>query len=217
MLKKFFTICFCIFWSVLIFTPCNLNAQMHSSVSLESQVYYILEQAELRGLITVLSGTRPYTRSVVIAKINEILSNSNSKRLGGTEREILKQYLESLSKPKPGMDWKNGMFSAKTDTGIEDISFSANIGVTADIEGSLGAYANGFYYGAEAWFGVTANGDLGNYFSYQLIFMGGLVRAPRIFLGKYNTYYEGYDGYDGWRPEEYANQEIDVYSEPLTH
>ena len=40
------------------------------------------------------------------------------------------------------------------------------------------------------------------------------MKAPRQYLGKYNTYYEGfYKGYDS----EYQNQVIDVYSEPLTH
>ncbi|MDR0553491.1 MAG: hypothetical protein LBG76_01645, partial [Treponema sp.] len=52
-----------------------LCAQTHVSVPLESEVYYILEQAEARGLCGALSGVKPYPRSVVIAAIREILAS----------------------------------------------------------------------------------------------------------------------------------------------
>jgi hypothetical protein len=66
----------------------TLWGQTHTSVSLENQVYYILEQAETRGLCRPLSGVRPYTRGVIIAAMNEILQSDSAKRRQ-PEREIL--------------------------------------------------------------------------------------------------------------------------------
>jgi hypothetical protein len=210
--KKLAAMCLCIFF----YTP--LFAQVHSSVSLENQVYYILEQAELRGLCTALPGIRPYTRSVVVGKINEILNSENiTKRLGVTEREILNNYLNTFSRPKIGIDWQRGSFFSETVAGSKNTPLSINIAVTADIEGSTGIYLqDDNYYGMELWLGLCLNGDLGRNFSYGFVFEGGLMRAPRNFLGKYNTYYEGFP-YDEKSNSEFAFRRTEVYSEPLTH
>ena len=197
--------------------PFALNAQTHSSVNLENQVYYILEQAEIRGLISPLSGSRPYTQSIVIRKINEILNAGGSKRLSETEQDILNQYLETFSKPKPGIDWQKGNYSLQTNIGADEIPISANIGVSADIEGSAGFYPGNNYFGTEIWLCLLVNGDIGNNFSYEFNFWAGLVRAPRLYLGKYNTYYEGFTAAGGYNPDEFKNDEIHVYGEPLTH
>ncbi|MDR0472838.1 MAG: hypothetical protein LBH43_04095 [Treponema sp.] len=180
-------------------------------------MYYILEQAELRGLCSPLSGVRPYTRNVVIGKINEILNSENTKRLGATEREILNNYLGTFSRPKTGINWQRGAFFSETAMGSKNIPLSMGIGVTADIEGSTGIYLqDGNQYGMELWLGLWLNGDLGHNLSYEFIFEGGLMRIPRNFLGKYNTYYEGFP-YDDETDSAYAYRIIDVYSEPLTH
>jgi len=194
----------------------SLFAQTHSSVTLENHVYYILEQAEIRGLCTPLPGTRPYTQNVVIEKINEILNSENSRRrLGDTEREILNQYLEKFSKPVSGFDWQRGGFYGEAAVGEKESIISANIGIFAEMEGSSGSYSdNGYYYGTEIWAGLFLNGDLGRFVSYNFIYEGGLMKAPRKFLGVYNTYYSGFDNDND---PEFQNRPIDVYSEPLTH
>ena len=83
---------------LLVFLYFPLFPQTHTSVPLGNQIYYILEQAEIRGLCSPLPGTRPYTRSVVISAINEILDSPDTKKLTTVEREILEQYLEKYSK-----------------------------------------------------------------------------------------------------------------------
>jgi len=220
MFKRIFALCLYMILGSLI-APL-LDAQTHTSIPLESHVYYILEQAEIRGLITPLPGTRPYIRSVVVRKINEILNNDDTGRLASArisdkEKTILNQYLESFAKPDPGLNWKKGMLSMETEAGADNVSFSANIGLTGDIGGSLNLSAEDFYYGAEIWLGGFINGDLGKSFSYEFSFMGGLVRAPRLELGEYNTYYEGFTAQEGWSPDEFIDEKIKVHSEPLTH
>ncbi|WP_461251610.1 hypothetical protein [Treponema sp. R8-4-B8] len=205
-------ICLCAFFRFPLF------AQNHNSISLENQVYYILEQAEIKGLCKPLSGIKPYTRSIVITAIEEILNSQKAEKLRKHEIEILEQYLAVFSKPKNGMDWRRGAWHGETEIGKDDIELSANIGVSADIEGSAGFYYDDQYngnYGTDTWIQVYLNGDFGSHVSYNLSFEGGLIIVPRESLGKYHTYYENFN--DGKDLTEYKDEEIDVYSEPLTH
>jgi hypothetical protein len=195
----------------------SLFAQNHVSVHLEDQIYHILEQAETRGLCAPLSGSRPYTQSVIIAAINDILSSEYSQKLKKTEREILNEYLEKFSKPKTGLDWRRGAWYGETAANKSAPLVSGNIGVTADIQGSSGIYSSEErYFGTEIWLGVYVNGDLGRNVSFEFIYQGGLISAPRKSLGTYNTYYKGFPKEDATNSE-YANREIDIFSEPLTH
>jgi hypothetical protein len=205
-----------------VFLGASLWGQTHTSVSLENQVYYILEQAEARGLCRPLSGVRPYTQGVITSAINEIL-HSDSAKLKKPERDILEQYLAKWEKPKTGIDWRRGAWYGEAALGKNDAAVSANAGLSADIEGSSGLYSSfkDRYFGTEVWMRAFVNGDLGLNFSYDISAEGGLVRVPRDSLGTYNTYYKGFiynaDDVNDIRNEEFKNQQIDIYGEPLTH
>jgi len=214
-LKLLFVICF-----LEAFSFISVFSQTHTSVSLDSQVYYVLEQAEIRGLCSPLSGARPYTKSVVITAINEILNSDNSKKLNATERKILEQYQDMFAKPITGIDWQRGAWYNETSIGKTDTLISGNIGVSADIEGSTGLYPsfNEYYFGMELWLQAYLNGDIGRNVSYGFSAEGGLMQVPRKELGKGNTYYSTFystveDDPDG----QYVNRTTTVYSEPLTH
>jgi hypothetical protein len=201
---------FCL--SFLLLLP--LTAQTHTSVPLDNQIYLILEHAEARGLCSPLSGVRPYTQSVIVRAINEILDSDARRGLNATEREILEQYLARFSRPTPGVDLQRGAFYGEASLG-EDNIISLNVGVSADIQGSAGIYSTGNqYWGTEIWAEVFVSGDLGGNFSYGFDFVGGLVRVPRRFLGQYNTYYATFENVEG---SEFINELIDVHSTPLTH
>jgi hypothetical protein len=194
----------------------SVFSQTHTAVNLDSQVYHILEQAEIRGLCSPLSGARPYTQSVVITAINEILDSDDSKKINAVEREILEQCRDRLAKPKTGIDWQRGAWYNETSLGKDNVLLSANVGVGADIEGSAGLYPSleEYHLGAEVWLQVYLNGDIGSNVSYGFTAEGGLMKIPRKFIGNGNTYYAGFiDDPDG----EYVNQTTYVYSEPLAH
>jgi len=198
------------------FSCAPVFSQTHTSVNLDNQVYHVLEQAEIRGLCSPLSGARPYTQSVVIAAINEILSSDNADKFNAVEREILEQYRDSFSKPKTGMDWRRGAWYNETSVGKNDTLISGNIGVGANIEGSAGFYPSfgEQHLGAEIWLQAYLNGDIGRNVSYGFSAEGGLMKIPRKEIGNGNTYYYGFeDDPDG----EFVNQITTVYSEPLAH
>jgi hypothetical protein len=192
----------------------SLFAQMHVSVSLDNQVYYILEQAQIRGLCAPLSGVKPYSQSVVVSAIDEILNSDKAEKLSQAERSILEQYLEKFAKPKLGIDLMRGSYYGETVLGENGIPLSAGIRAGAEIEASNGNYllSGESFFGYEVWLSMLVNGDIGRNVSYELSAEGGLMKVPRQHLGKYNTYYEGFKN-NG----EFQNREIDIYSEPLTH
>jgi hypothetical protein len=199
---------------LLVFLYVPLFAQTFVSVPLESEVYYILEQAEIKGLCAPLPGIRPYTQYTIITAINEILNAESANKLNGVEREILEQYLGKFSKPKKGLDWLRGMYHAETAVGKKETLLSLNLGANLSMEGSTGLYPafDENYFGTEIWLRFFLNGDIGSHISWEFSGEGGLMIAPRKYLGTYNTYYEGFVDHG-----EYRNQLIDVYSEPLTH
>jgi hypothetical protein len=201
---------------LLVFFCASMAAQTYVSVPLEDQVYYILEQAEIKGLCAPLSGVRPYTQYTIITAVNEILNTENAKKLNGTEREILEQYLGKFAKPKNGIDWQSGKYHSETALGKNDTLLSLNVGTNLTMEGSSGLYTaiNEKSFGTEVWLRFYLNGDMGTHVSWEFSGEGGLFKVPRRYMGTYNTYYKGFvDHKDG----QYVNQIIDVYSEPLTH
>jgi len=208
-LKLFFIVCYL---GAFSFVP--VFSQTHTSVNLDNQVYYVLEQAEMRGLCSPLSGARPYTQSVVLSAINEILNSDTSIKLSAVEREILEQYLDKFAKPNKGIDWQKGTWYNEASLGKNNMPLSANIGVSANIEGSTGLYPSfkEYHFGEEVWLQAYVNGDISRYISYELSAEGGLMTAPRKFLGYGNTYYAGFS-----RDTEYKNQVTTVFSEPLTY
>jgi len=191
-----------------------LAAQTHTSVSLNNQIYYILEQAQLRGLCSPLSGARPYTQNAIMSAINEILNSENSSNINPAEREILKQYLSNFTRQNTGIDWNRGAFYGESTIG-GDFTVSLNAGLSADIQGSAGFYFDENYFGVDIWVQAYLNGDLGDNFSYSLSAGGGLIRVPRHLLGDdYNIYYEDFIFTD---ESEFQNALIKTFSQPLTH
>jgi len=210
--------CLLVLISILVYAP-TLAAQSHITVPLDDRIYYIIEQAQLRGFCQPLSGARPYTKNVLSSAIREILSSDNNEKLTNTERQILEQYLSDYSKPDTGIDWFKGRYHGEVTLG-SNFLITADIGLHADTQWSVGFYSEDIYYGTDTWIQAYLNGDIGNNFSYTFIAEGGLIRAPSLQLGEYNTYYEGFKGKAGQlgKPEkEYQNNLIKAYSSPLTH
>jgi len=170
----------------------------------------------MRGLISPLSGVRPYTRSVVIGAINELLSSRNAGRLRPTERQILEDYLARFARPQPGTDLRRGTFYAEGTVGEREmpLTLNVNVGMEFDFSSSFIPAFGETHTGMEFWVQVDVSGDIGRHASFGFYNQGGLIRQPRRFLGWYNTYYEDFENRPG---SEFQNRLIRVYSEPLTH
>ncbi|MDR0378072.1 MAG: hypothetical protein LBH70_09800, partial [Spirochaetaceae bacterium] len=174
--------------------PAALAAQRHVSAPLDSSVYYILEQAQLRGLCAPRGGAKPYSRDAVLSAISEILGNENAGRgaLNEGERRILYEARAAYRAPDEGLDWQRGAFYTAGEVGKNDTHISNDIGVRAESLVS-GGFGDGFSWGTDTRITGFILGDLGDGFSYGFTFAGALLRAPRErHNNDYHSYYEGF-------------------------
>jgi hypothetical protein len=200
----------------VLFTGLNSFGQNYGSVGLDDEICYILEQCETRGLCSPLPPVRPWTRGLVLARIDEVLANAGGKALGDTERQILEYHRGRLGDVKPGLDLFNGSYSASTEIGRTGVEISGTVDLGLDIEASAGLYSGDeSHYGMDLWANASLAGDIGRHVSYGFSFSGGIIRVPREKLGTYHIYYDGYT--NPTSGDEYFDREIDSFSQPLTH
>ncbi|MDR1900927.1 MAG: hypothetical protein LBQ88_01405 [Treponema sp.] len=197
---------------LLVLCSAFLFAQSHVSVPVNDPVYYILDLAQLRGLCNPLPKVKPYSRSVVLSAVQEILSSEG--RLGDTERQVLESAQKKYKKAESGLDWQRGAWRFDTQIRNTGVKFAGDIGV--GLESLSGAGINlsggGSEWGTNSWISAYTNGDIGGHFSWGFTVSGGLLRAPRSEqLGDYNTYYPGFvDQGDN------QNRQIKTYGQPLS-
>lgn len=209
-MKKHLIILLCLIFSATLF------AQQHTSVPLTDPVYYVIEQAELKGLCSPQGTAKPYSQQkikTIIYEIFETDSNLPKSVLTDTEKKILQNVLDSFEKEE-GIDWLTGEyhFEKETPSGF-GITFDA--GAYWESIGSVGVIAENqeFVWGTDNWGSVYLTGDMGNNFSWNITGSAGIVAAPRDELGKKRPYW-GHDG-DTVEESKVPNEEYTVYSEPL--
>jgi hypothetical protein len=202
------------FFVLLIAAGLSLSAQSHVSVPLDDPIYYVLEQAQLRGLCPPLPEVKPYSRAVILSAVKEILASEAGypRALNEKERRIVENAKAKLEKADRGFNWQRGLYhfdapSRKTGNSL----FSGDIGVGLEVLFGGGAYLQDkdFTWGTDSWIYAYTNGDIGENFSYGFKISGGGIRAPRTLLGEGVTYYEGFTGYGS-----YVNRDVPVYSSP---
>ncbi|MDR1784995.1 MAG: hypothetical protein LBR23_00800 [Spirochaetaceae bacterium] len=200
---------------LVVFLFCSigftLSSQSHISVPLGRTIYFLLENAQARGLCKPLPGAKPYSRAVILRAIDEILESQGGKApLSDDERQTFQKERAMYALPqKTGVDWGRGGFYTETTGKIRfslDITASWESLISEAIEGQDGD----FDWGTDNWGTVKFQGDMGEDFSYSLQGGGGMMRAPRKQLGPYDTYYKDY--IDSGAA---VNQEITSYSQPL--
>jgi hypothetical protein len=190
----------------------SLFAQNHISVPVGHAVYYILEQAETRGLCPPLPSVKPYTRAKIVEVIDTILA-AEPKRLGGlseAEKKILENTRAEFTRGAAGFDPKKGMYRFQME-GTKNVRFSGDFGISLESLNSGALYMEGKkkYLGTDTWVTLFFRGDIGEQFSYNMDLSGGIMRAERVVLGKYDTYAS-----ELTRPE-YENTRVTTMSQPL--
>jgi hypothetical protein len=197
-----------------------LYAQTHVSVPLNHTVYYLLEQAETRGLCPPLPAVKPYTRGKILEVINEILA-AEPKRFGGltdSERAILENIREEFIDGRSGLRLRRGLYRFDSE-GKNDIRVTTDVGINMETLNSGARYTEQemTYSGTDTWGTFFIRGDVGEHFSYDVDFSAGIMKAQRVFVGTYDTYATElhYETNKAFPPEEYYNRRVDTYSQPL--
>jgi hypothetical protein len=194
----------------------SLPAQTYASVPVDSAVYRILENAEMRGLCAPLNGVKPYSRAVVLAAITAILNaDIRFGALTEAERGILEDAQIRYGDTPQGLDWSRGAYHVEG--AVSGARTSMDVGVMTDLtlSGALSLPGKTVSWGGEFWIGGYINGDIGSHFSYGFTFSGAFLRSQRAVLGYYNTYSKDFGTTAG--EGSYQNEVITVYSQPLSY
>jgi len=199
----------CLFGNSLLF------AQLHVSVPVSHSVYYILDQAEMRGLCAPLPAVKPYTRSRIIEAINEILA-AEPRRFGtlsDSERKMLDDVRGEFTKIEAGLDPWKGMYRIETE-GKKGVRFSGDIGIAMDSLNSGAYYQEDkkTYLGTDTWGTLFFKGDVGEQFSFVVDFSAGIMKAHRGVLGTGDSYATELAEEEAERG--YVNRELTIYSQP---
>ena len=207
----------CLLLSIALILP--LAAQSHTAVPLSDPIYYVIEQAQLKGLCPVLSEAKPYSQHKIKGIINTILSAEAElpwSALSSSEKAILQQTLASFEKEE-GWNWLTGETYQEhtTKSGIT-MTFNAGASWQSVASGSYEFQEKDFEWGTDNWGVAFVGGDMGSFFSWNFSAGGGLMKAPRKELGTAYTFYEGFENKDIDPARKDQNKEYIVFSEPTT-
>lgn len=207
----------CLLLSIALILP--LAAQSHTAVPLDDPIYYVIEQAQLKGLCPVLSEAKPYSQHKIKGIINTILSAEAElpwSALSSSEKAILQQTLASFEKEE-GWNWLTGETYQEhtTKSGIT-MTFNAGASWQSVASGSYEFQEKDFEWGTDNWGVAFVGGDMGSFFSWNFSAGGGLMKAPRKELGTAYTFYEGFENKEIDPARKDQNKEYIVFSEPTT-
>lgn len=170
----------------LIFFTLGVFAQQNLSVPLNDNVYFLLENASLRGILPTLPAAKPYTLSFVLDNLNTILS---SDKLSEAEKEIIIKSYDRLAQNIPQKWYETGYYTNKFD---ENVKLPIMVGFTWTSEASINCNDPDFSH--EHWADVYMKGDITKYFSYNFNLGGSLMDLSTKSYAP-NTYLKTWDGY----------------------
>lgn len=170
----------------LIFLSLGVFAQQNLSVPLNDNVYFLLENASLRGILPTLPAAKPYTLSFVLDNLNTVLA---SDKLSVIEREVFIKTYDRLAQNTPQKWYRTGYYTNKFD---ENVKLPITAGFTWTSEASINCNNPDFSH--EHWADVYIKGDITKYFSYNFNIGGSLMDLSTKSYAP-NTYQKTWDGF----------------------
>lgn len=164
-----------VFVFLSVFLLCVLNSafsQSHITVPLENDVYYLIDNALLRGLCAMPPSAKPWSETVIKQLLNEILASS---KLSSAEHDVIYNVLAQFER-KPGFSLQSGSFYAEKVLKDESkLSFEAG----ATVENTMSIdFVNPSSISDYLIPGIYIAGDIGRNFSYNFIGRGELLYIP---------------------------------------
>lgn len=170
----------------LIFLSLGVFAQQNLSVPLNDNVYFLLENASLRGILPTLPAAKPYTLSFVLDNLNTVLA---SDKLSEIEKEVFIKTYNRLAQNTPQKWYRTGYYTNKFD---ENVKLPITAGFTWTSEASINCNDPDFSH--EHWADVYIKGDITKYFSYNFNIGGSLMDLSKSAFPN-NSYVKNFDGY----------------------
>lgn len=170
----------------LIFLTLGVFAQQNLSVPLNDNVYFLLENASLRGILPTLPAAKPYTLSFVLDNLNTVLA---SDKLSEIEKEVFIKTYDRLAQNTSQKWYETGYYTNKFD---ENVKLPITAGFTWTSEASINCNNPDFSH--EHWADVYIKGDITKYFSYNFNIGGSLMDLSTKSYAP-NTYQKTWDGF----------------------
>ncbi|MGP1586953.1 MAG: hypothetical protein ACTTHG_01270 [Treponemataceae bacterium] len=162
-------------------------SQMQLSVQVNDNVYQLLENAHLRGIIPVLPANKPYTREFTVAKLNEILDS------GKLKPEEIETYLMARERinPKEAQPWYiTGYYTNRFEEKNKDFPITAGI----RWESNANLNCNSPYLSNQHWLELYIEGGIKEHFSYKINGSGGVIFLKKDSFAP-NSFTKSWDGF----------------------
>ena len=169
----------------LIFLSVGLFAQQNLSVPLTDDVYFLLENASLRGILPTLPAAKPYTLSFVLDNLNKVLESDD---LSDSERIVFSKTYERLLQNEQKKWYETGYYTNRFD---ENVKLPITAGFTFSSLESINF--NNPDLSQEYWGDIYIKGDITDYFSYNFNFGGSFIDLAYNSFPD-NTYTKSWDG-----------------------
>ncbi len=164
-----------VFSALLFAGVIGAKAQTNLSVPLSDPVYDILEIAQIKGMCSALTASKPYTEKKIVAVIDEILSNE-SIDLSEKEIEVLTGYRDKYI----AKEQKNNVLHVTLATKNGNQPFSFNYDLSLETSLSTGFYNESKMSSTafEIIPTVDLYGDITRYLSYRLNVFMDFTKMP---------------------------------------
>ncbi len=196
-----------ILFLALVFFCGILYAQTNVTVSLDNDVYVLLQNMELRGYCSALSPVKPYTEKYIVERLEEaaeyLEENTYEEELTA-QKKIIAEYLERFEHEE-GLKLAALSFRKEGDVFGVPVSIEINDNFNAELSGGLYNESDNNSFAFNIYNVVDFSGDLGEHISWRNQTFLGAARVPLKKIGEYKIGY--------WYSSTY-NQPSDFENEP---
>ena len=179
-----------LFVAIVLFSALPLSSQTNTTINLSDEIYRVLENAQLRGLCTIMPGTKPYTETRILKAVDEILLKS--EKLSGQEIIFLTEFKEKHTR-----EMKNSRKFAELRfaSASQKLPLSIQLNFGQEVAASGGIYTQNRFdqWGFDWITTLDFAGDLGKNLSYKMTALFDITRMPLYELK--DDYFIGYNWY----------------------
>ena len=128
-----------ILFLALVFFCGILYAQTNVTVSLDNDVYVLLQNMELRGYCSALSPVKPYTEKYIVERLEaaaEYLEENTDEEELTAQKKIIAEYLERFEHEE-GLKLAALSFRKEGDVFGVPVSIEINDNFNAEVSGGL--------------------------------------------------------------------------------
>ena len=168
-----------------------LYAQTNVTISLDDDVYILLQNIELRGYCSMLSSVKPYTEKYIVSKLEEAadyLEDNYEEDEMVSQKELIASYLKKYEHPE-GLDKLRLYYRKEGDVMGIPVSFEISNSFQTTISSGFYNHDEMNTLSYDIFNQAEFSGDLGENISYKNQTYLGSTYAPLRKIGEYDIGY----------------------------